>query len=332
MKTPRLVTKGSNTTLREKIGSIHPLIFLIVALYIVVPLISPRFLRLTNQMNITRQVSIYLIMAIGMTFVITSKGIDLSVGSTFGFVACVTADLVKNYGMMPELAILFGPIFGALLGLIVGLTITKLRVAPFIAGLSMMVAYRGATHLYLGGDVIVRLPDQIVWLGQGMIGFIPVPAVISLTIAFIGWFLLKYTRFGRYTIAIGSNEAACRVVGGIKVDLYKTMIYVFQGAMAGTAALIMLGRLNGTSATLGENYEMHVIASVILGGTFLHGGKGSIIGTILGVYAFGLIENTMVLVGADFHAQRVLTGIVLVAAIAFQGYRERKQGVLEATK
>lgn len=317
--------------LRTRLANIHPLVFLLVALYIIVPLLSRRFLSITNQLNITRQVAIYLVLAVGMTFVVTSRGIDLSVGSTFGFAACVTADLIKNHGVPPLLGVLFAPLFGALLGLVVGLIITKLRVNPFIAGLSMLVTYRGATHLYMRDNVIVRLPEAIVFLGQGTVGFIPAPALLSLFAALMGWFLLRCTRFGRYTVAIGSNESACRVVAGINVDFYKTMIYVFQGGMAGAAALIMLGRLNGTSATLGETYELHVIAAVVLGGTFLYGGKGTIIGTILGVYAMGVIENVMVLVGADFHTQRVLIGLVLVTAIAFQGYRERKHGVLETS-
>ncbi len=323
--------KTSIQKLWDFVKNLHPLVYMLILLYLVVPLLSSRFLLLQNQMNITRQVSIYLIVSIGMTYVITSKGIDLSVGSTLAFIACVVAEGLKN-GTIPPLVSLFVVIgMGFILGMVVGLVITKLKIPPFIASIGLMVTYRGLTHLYMGGKVIVRLPEPIVFLGQGSLGPIPFPAVISLTIALIGWWIFRFTRFGRYTVAIGSNEAACRVVGGIKVNRYKTLIYAFQGALVGIGALIMIGRLNGTSAVLAEGFEMHVIASVVMGGTSLQGGRSSIFGTILGVYTIGVIENAMVLVGADFHTQRVIIGLLLIFSIAFQGYRERKMGVLEKT-
>lgn len=311
------------------IKKLHPLVYMLIALYIFVPMLSSRFLMLQNQMNITRQVAIYLIVSIGMTFVITSKGIDLSVGSTLAMIACVIATGLKNETVPPFLSFPFVLIMGAILGMMVGLVITKLKVPAFIASIGMLVTYRGLTHLYMGGKVIVRLPETIVYIGQGSIGPIPVPALISFAITLLGWWIFRFTRFGRYTVAIGSNESACRVVGGIKVDFYKILIYAFQGALVGIGALIMIGRLNGTSAVLAEGYEMHVIAAVVMGGTSLHGGRSSILGTVLGVYTIGVIENAMVLVGADFHTQRVIIGLLLISSIAFQGYRERKMGVLE---
>lgn len=322
-------TLGSGMGWKERMGRVHFLVYVILALYVVIPLLSSRFLLPSNQLNITRQVSVYLILGVGMTFVIISKGIDLSVGATFGFTAAVSADLIKNFGLNVYLGIAFALLFGALLGALIGLMVTKLKVNAFIAGLGMLTAYRGLTHLYLGADVIVRLPKEIVFLGQGFIGFIPVPALLSILVALFGWWLLRYTRFGRYTVAIGSNEAACRVVAGIDVDRYKIAIFAFAGAMAGCGSILMVGRLNGTSAVLGQMYELHVIASVVMGGTTLYGGKGTILGTFLGVYTIGIIENGMVLIGADFHTQRVLIGFLLVLAVAFQGYRERKKGVME---
>jgi ribose/xylose/arabinose/galactoside ABC-type transport system permease subunit len=323
-------TSAAGPNWKERLGRIHFLVYVILALYIVIPLLSSRFLLSSNQLNITRQVSVYLILGVGMTFVIISKGIDLSVGATFGFTAAVTADLIKNFGVNAYLGMGFALGFGAILGTIIGLMVTKLKVNAFIASLGMLTAYRGLTHLYLGSDVIVRLPKEIVFLGQGFIGFVPVPALLSILIALFGAWLLRYTRFGRYTVAIGSNEAACHVVAGINVDRYKIAIFAFAGAMAGFGSLLMIGRLNGTSAVLGQMYELHVIASVVMGGTTLYGGKGTILGTFLGVYTIGIIENGMVLIGADFHTQRVLIGFLLVFAVAFQGYRERKKGVMES--
>lgn len=321
--------KIDQQTIWDFIKKLHPLIYMLVLLYVFVPMLSSRFLMLQNQMNITRQVAIYLIVSIGMTFVITSKGIDLSVGSSLALIACLIAAGLKNEVVHPILSFPAVLVMGWILGMIVGLVITKLKVPAFIASIGMLVTYRGLTHLYMGGKVIVRLPETIVYLGQGSIGPVPVPAIISLVITLLGWWIFRFTRFGRYTVAIGSNEGACRVVGGIRVDRYKVLIYAFQGALVGIGSLIMIGRLNGTSAVLAEGYEMHVIAAVVMGGTSLHGGRSSILGTVLGVYTIGVIENAMVLVGADFHTQRVIIGLLLITSIAFQGYRERKMGVLE---
>jgi len=303
------------------LGRINPLIFVLIGLYIILVLFSDRFLAVTNQMNITRQVAVYLVIALGQTFVISSRGIDLSVGSAVGFTGCVMATAVDG-GLPVALGIPLSIALGAGIGTINGLVITRLQVNPLIATLGMLVALRGATHLFMDDRVVVRMPETLVFLGQGLVGPVPMAAIIAVVAAIFAYWLFFHTRFGRYAIAIGSNEEAAGL-SGIHVNRQKVLIYAFQGACVGLAAVLLVGRLNAASPSLGLNYELHIIAAVVLGGTALHGGVGTILGTVLGIVTIGVIENGMVLVGADFHTQRVLIGILLVGAVAYQGWRRR---------
>ena len=305
------------------LGNINPLLFALIVLFVAVALLSDRFLTFTNQMNITRQAAVFLIIAVGQTFVISSRGIDLSVGSIVGMTGCVMATMLLA-GVPVVFALAAGIGLGALVGLINGLVIARLDVNPLIATLGMLVALRGATHLYMSGDVVVRMPSGIRFLGQGDLLGVPMPAIIALVVALVGYWLLFHTRFGRYTQSIGSNEGAVELVG-IPVRRQKVWIYVLCCAIG---AAVLIGRLNGASPELGLNYELHIIAGVVLGGTALYGGVGTVVGTVLGIMTLGVLENGMVLVGADFHVQRVLIGVLLVSAVAYQGYRRRRQAAI----
>lgn len=316
------MAKEEASRLSALLGRINPLVFVLLALYLVVAIVSDRFLNLNNQFNITRQAAVFLIVAIGQTFVIASRGIDLSVGSILGATGCLMAGMLVS-GVPVPVALAAGVALGAVIGLINGLVITKLDVNPLIATLGMLVALRGATHLWMGNDVVVRLPASVRFLGQGEVLGLPMPAVIAAVVALFGWWLFFHTRFGRYAQAIGSNESAVGLVG-VKVVRTKVLIYVMQGVLCAVAAAVLIGRLNGTSPELGFGMELHIIAGVVLGGTALYGGVGTIGGTILGIMTIGVIENAMVLVRADFHLQRVLIGVLLVGAVAYQGYRRRQ--------
>ena len=315
----RMIGAGSGAV--RALERINPLLIAFVILYVGIALWSDRFLSVFNQMNITRQVAVYLIIAMGQTFVISSRGIDLSVGSVLGFVGCVVAQMVDTGTPVP-IGIVVAVVLGTAFGTINGIVITKLKVNPLIATLGMLVALRGLTHILMGGTAVTRLPSSLVFLGQGFVGPVPMPAIISICVAAVCWWLYFHTRFGRYTMSIGSNEEACGLTG-ILVDRQKILIYALQGACVGLAAVLLVGRLNAASPDLGLNYELHIIAAVVLGGTALYGGLGTILGTILGIFTIGVIENGMVLVGANFHVQRVLIGILLVAAVAYQEYRRR---------
>ena len=318
---PRANRTGTGGGVLQAMRQLNPLLIALVVLYVAIALWSDRFLSVFNQMNITRQVAVYLIIAMGQTFVISSRGIDLSVGSVLGFVGCVVAQMIDAGAPVP-IGIAAAVVLGTFFGAINGIVITKLKVNPLIATLGMLVALRGLTHILMGGSAVTRLPSSIVFLGQGFVGPVPMPAVISVCVAVVCWWLYYHTRFGRYTTSIGSNEEACGLTG-ILVDRQKILIYALQGACVGLAAVLLIGRLNAASPDLGLNYELHIIAAVVLGGTALYGGIGTIFGTVLGIFTIGVIENGMVLVGANFHVQRVLIGALLVAAVAYQEYRRR---------
>lgn len=324
--------KLENTKLRNIavfFDRINPLIIVIAILYILIALISDRFLDISNQMNILRQVAVYLIIALGMTFVIASRGIDLSVGSSLGICAMVLGTLVDNSVPVP-IAMLLVIAMGSLIGTFNGLVITRLRINPLIVTLGMLVTLRGATHLFMGSSII-RMPESLQFLGQGFIGFVPMPAIIALVATGFAYWLFFHTRFGRHTVAIGSNEEACQVLG-IHVARHKVAVYAFQGACVGLAAAILVGRLNAASPSLGNLYELHIIAAVVLGGTALYGGVGTVGGTLLGILTIGILENGMVLIGADFHLQRVLLGLLLIFAVAYQEYRRRVADTRAFTK
>ena len=326
--TPRLEGEASDSThsrrMLEILSRVNPLVVALIILFVAVSLMSERFLTFTNQMNITRQAAVFLIIAVGQTFVISNRGIDLSVGSIVGLTGCVMATMLLS-GTPVILALATGIGLGALVGLVNGLVITRLAVNPLIATLGMLVALRGVTHLFMSGNVVVRMPSEVRFLGQGDVLGVPMPAIIALAVAIVGYWFLFHTRFGRYTQAIGSNEDAVALVG-IKVRRQKVLIYVLQGVCCAIGAAVLIGRLNGASPELGLNYELHIIAGVVLGGTALYGGVGTVAGTVLGILTIGVLENGMVLVGADFHVQRVLIGVLLVGAVAYQGFRRRVEG------
>jgi len=310
---------GARSTAASLVSRINPLIIAILVLYVLISIVNPRFLELFNQMNILRQAAVYMVLAVGMTFVISSKGIDLSVGSSLGVCACVMGTLV-DAGVPVPLGIAAGLLLGTAIGMANGLMITILKVNPLIVTLGMLVTLRGAVHYGMQSNAVVRLPESWVFLGQSFIGPVPMPAIISLSMALVGYWLLNHTRFGRRTIAVGSNEDACRLMG-IPVDRHKVAVYGFQGLCVGVAAALLVGRLNSASPDMGLLYELHIIAAVVLGGTALYGGIGTMAGTVLGVLTIGIVENGMVLIGADFHIQRVLVGLLLIAAVAYQEYR-----------
>ncbi|SDO18112.1 ribose transport system permease protein [Vreelandella arcis] len=299
---------------------VNPLIIVIAILYVGISLISDRFLDIENQMNILRQVAVYLVIALGMTFVIASRGIDLSVGSNLGLCAMVLGTLIDS-GIPVPFSIFLVILLGALIGAFNGLVITRLRINPLIVTLGMLVALRGATH-FLMGSAIIRMPESLKFIGQGFVGVVPVPAIIALSATLCAYWLFFHTRFGRHTVSIGSNEDACQVLG-IHVSRHKVAVYAFQGACVGLAAAILVGRLNAASPSLGNLYELHIIAAVVLGGTALYGGVGTVFGTLLGILTIGILENGMVLIGADFHLQRVLLGFLLIFAVAYQEFRRR---------
>ncbi|MGR5335954.1 ABC transporter permease [Vibrio gigantis] len=305
-----------------------------VGMCIIMSILSPVFLTVANLLNVMTQMASIGLLALGVTIIIITRGIDLSSGSVLAVAAVVSASTAQtlDWGMrmypnLPELPVIV-PILvalgvGALCGLINGALIAYTGIPPFIATLGMMIIARGAALLYSDGRPISSLIDSYQWIGQGNIAGIPVPVVIFLVMALFTYVLLNYTRFGKYAYAIGGNETAA-YVSGINVTKYKILVYVYAGLLAGIAALILTARINSGQPGLGNMYELDAIAAATVGGVSHAGGIGTIQGTIVGTMIMGVLQNGLDLLNVSAYWQQVVKGLVIVVAVIFDMKRQKK--------
>lgn len=306
------VTKLSKSKgLVQKLGPLLGLLLIII----IISFMSPSFLTATNIFNVLRQVSISALIAFGMTFVILTGGIDLSVGSTLALTGAISAGLLAG-GMDPFLAMLIGLLLGAVLGAVNGVIIAKGKVAPFIATLATMTIYRGLTLVYTDGKPVSGLGDSLAFqmFGKGYFLGIPVPVLTMLLAFLVLYFILRKTTFGRRVYAIGGNEEASRL-SGINVDRITIAVYSLTGMLAALSALILTSRLNSAQPTAGQSYELDAIAAVVLGGTSLTGGRGWIFGTLVGALIIGVLNNGLNLIGVSSFFQQVVKGVVILIAV-----------------
>lgn len=296
----------------QKLGPFAGLLLITIILSIV----SPNFMTVDNILNVLRQVSINALIAFGMTFVILTGGIDLSVGSILALASAVTAGMLAS-GMDPILAILIGLLAGSVMGAINGFIITKGKVSPFIATLATMTVFRGLTLVYTDGRPITGLSNSelFVLMGKGYVGWIPVPVIWTIVAYFILYFILKKTTFGRRVYAIGGNEEAA-ILSGIRTDRVKIWIYSMTGLLSALAGIILSSRLNSAQPTAGASYELDAIAAVVLGGTSLSGGRGWIFGTLVGALIIGVLNNGLNIMNvSSFYQQVVKGGVILLAVL-----------------
>ncbi|MBG9733887.1 ribose ABC transporter permease RbsC [Paenibacillus alvei] len=295
----------------QKLGPLLGLFILIV----IVSILNPSFLEPLNILNLLRQVSINALIAFGMTFVILTGGIDLSVGSTLALSSAFVANMLVA-GYDPILSILAGCLLGGIMGMINGLLVTQGKMAPFIATLATMTIFRGLTLVYTDGNPITGLGDSMTFqlFGRGYQFGIPVPAITMIIAFAVLWVILHKTAFGRKTYAIGGNEKAA-IVSGIKVSRVKIMIYSLAGMLSALAGAILTSRLNSAQPTAGTSYELDAIAAVVLGGTSLSGGRGRIVGTLIGALIIGTLNNGLNLLGVSSFYQMVVKGIVILIAV-----------------
>jgi ribose transport system permease protein len=292
-------------------------------LCIVLSILSDSFLTVNNWMNVLRQVSINALIAFGMTFVILTGGIDLSVGSVLALSSAITAGMMAS-GMNGFTAIIIGLLAGFLMGILNGIVITKGRVAPFIATLATMTMFRGLTLVYTDGRPITGFAsDDILFqmMGRGYFLGIPVPVVFMIVVYVALYFILKKTTFGRHTYAIGGNEEASRL-SGIRVDRLKIWIYSLTGGLSALAGIILTSRLNSAQPTAGTAYELDAIAAVVLGGTSLSGGRGWIFGTLVGALIIGVLNNGLNLLNVSSFYQQVIKGLVILLAVLLDRRKE----------
>ena len=312
-----------------------PLIFLL-ALMALFATLAPRFLLPFNLFNIMRQVSIYGIVAVGMTFVILARGIDLSVGSLIALAGLVAAVVAKG-GLPDRLALPFGDggfawplaalaamLVGAFAGLIQGITIAWLRVPAFVVTLGGLSVFRGFALMIGDGGPVSGFSEAFGSLGQGMIGPVPVPVILFLTIALLGYLVLQHTQWGRAIYAVGSNPEAARLCG-MPVERILVGVYTLTGLCSGFGGFLLASRLNSAEAVAGTGYELNIIAAVVIGGTSLFGGSGGIPGTLIGTILIGVLLNGLVILNVSPYLQQVIVGLIIVLAVAFDTFVKRRR-------
>jgi len=298
----------------------------LIILMAVITIINSNFLTANNLLNLLLQVTSNALIAFGMTFVILTGGIDLSVGSILALSSALTAGLLGS-GMPVTLAILISLILGCILGMMNGLLISYGKLAPFIVTLATMTIFRGATLVYTNGNPITKgLSDTFLFqfLGQGYIVGIPFPVIIMFIVFIILYVLLHKTAFGKSVYAIGGNEKAA-YISGVKLNKVKIIIYSISGMMASISGLIITSRLSSAQPTAGASYEMDAIAAVVLGGTSLSGGKGRILGTLIGALIIGVLNNGLNIIGVSAFWQQVVKGVVILIAVLIDRFKVVKQ-------
>lgn len=274
---------------------------------------TSNFLTVENLVNVFRQVSINGILAIGMTFVVITGGIDLSVGSLVAFSGVIAASFVRG-GYSIWIAILLALIASLALGLFSGTFIAKRRIAPFITTLAMMTIARGLTYVYSDGKPISGFSQAYLNIGKGDFLKIPIPVWILILVFAIAYGILYHTRMGRYIYAVGGNEHAA-LVSGINVTRVKMFVYAISGLMCGLASIVLSARVSAGLPQAGSGYELDAIAAVVIGGTSLSGGKGRLWGTIIGVLMIGVINNGMDLLNVSSYYQQIVKGLIILGAV-----------------
>jgi len=310
-------------TYRQSLSKFQSLIALIM-LCLVISLLSDKFLTATNAWNVMRQISVNICISVGMTLVVLTAGIDLSIGSVLALCGAITAGLLKNGIEMPSSnlyigftilgATVAGLLVGSLLGWFNGWTITKFKVPPFVATLAMLTIARGLTMLWTKGFPITGLGEKFAYLGTGWFIGIPLPVWISGIIVFIAVVITNKTKLGRYIYAIGGNENAA-TLSGINIKKIKIAVYTIAGALAAVGGLLVTSRLDAAQPNAGTGYELDSIAAVVIGGTSLSGGRGSVLGTVLGAVIIGVLNNGLVLLNVSPFWQQVVKGFVILIAV-----------------
>lgn len=304
-----------NKAVIARIARLRPVIGLVI-LSAVISLLSPRFLTTGNILNILRQTSINAVIATGMTFVILTGGIDLSVGAILAFAGAVMAALLATHlPLTVSLALVL--VLGAGIGAVTGLLVTRGKIQPFIATFVAMTLLRGETLVFTDGKPLsadVGLADDFAYLGQGYGFGVPIPVFVMIAVLAIAYYVLRHTRFGRYVYAVGGNEEAARL-SGLRTRLIKTTVYAVSGMLSAMAGILLTARLSSAQPTAGTGYELDAIAAVVLGGTSLSGGSGQLLGTLAGALIIGILNNALNLMNVSSYYQMIAKGIIILIAV-----------------
>ncbi len=299
------------------------LLVVLTLLTIFLTINSSFFFRWNNIRNILDQSSLQLILAIGMTFVISSGGIDLSVGSIVAF-SGIAIGLMLNIGVPIIMSALAGVLLGGVLGALNGILVSQFKIAPFVVTIGSMSLYRGLSLVITKGEPIYGFPREFTYFGKGDLGKINLPIIVAALIVISALFVLKYTKWGQYTLAIGGNEEALRGVG-VNTKLYKISVYMFSGLCAGLGGLILASRLNAAEPNAGYMLETNIIAAVILGGTSMRGGKASIGGTTIACLLLSVMRNGLTIMSISSYYQQLFIGFIILFSVSISEIRQRRQ-------
>ena len=303
-------------------GSVLGILIALAALCLDLAIASPVFFTASNFLNVFQQIALNFVVAVGMTFVIISGGIDLSVGSNIALSGLLMGILMKNFGVPVLVTIIVCILFSGLIGLINGMLISFLNLPPFIATLGMMSIVRGAAYTVTNGQPIYTFPKGFTAISS-RVGGIPLYSTLILIAVFLlGWYILRYTRIGRFTYAVGGNEN-CAKLSGINLKKVKCFVYMFSGLCCGVAALLLSSRLDSAVPTNADGQEMDAIAAVVIGGTSMSGGEGSMFGTLIGILIIGIIANGLNLLGVAQGPQKMVKGLIIVIAVIIDVIRRK---------
>lgn len=305
----RLSSSGTTLKVLKKYG----IVVALVAIMVVFTVIDPRFLTASNMLNMLRQISYKGIVSIGMVFVILTGGIDLSVGS-IATLSGVVIGLILKAGYGTPLAIMGGLVVGLLCGLLNGFFVANRRMPPFIVTLATSLILRGVVYVITEGKPISGLPEDFLEIGKGTFLGVPIPVWILLVVLLIAYFILDHTTVGRHIYAVGGNERTA-YVSGISIVKTRMFAYVMSGVLCGLAAVVVTARVSSALSTAGTGYENNAIASAVIGGVSLVGGKGSLAGALIGILIMGAISNGMDIIGVTSYYQNIVMGIIILIAV-----------------
>ena len=318
----KLISQGISQKIRQMELSRYSIILGFLALFIFLSIYSDRFLTVGNMINIIRQSSIIGIIACGMTFIIISGNFDLSVGSICGFAGAIAVYTSNNHSIW--LAVIIAVAIGATIGLANGLLVTKLFMSSFIVTLGTMVITRGMLLIFSGGYPFSGIKKEFLFFGQGYLGAIPVPILAFFIVIIATHIVLNNIKFGKYIYAIGGNIEASQL-SGIPIDFHRIIAFVLNGALASLAGIIVASRVNIASPVAGTNYELDAIAAVVIGGTSIRGGEGSIPRTVVGVLLMTILSNGFNMLNVNIYMQYLFKGVIIIGAVGFDTYsRHRK--------
>ncbi len=310
--TPNIAARSRFAPSRDAMQALYRLLA-VALLCIALTALSDVFFTTNNILNVLRQTALLFLMASGLTLVILTAGLDLSVGANIALSACLAASVIKATGS-PLLGIATGIGCGAAIGFANGILVTALRIPSFIATYGMMWMLTGITYYYMAGDTIHGFPPEFRQLGSGYLLGVPMPVYVMVLFLLIGWFFAQRTIWGQQIYAIGANPVAARL-SGVPVERRLVLVYAVSGAMAGLASLIILARINSAQGDIGEELTLPAIAAVLVGGTSLFGGSGSVAGTLIGALFLTLVLNGMNLLQIHSSWQPLVTGVIILLAV-----------------